>query len=69
MTNFQNFITNTDSTANITISGIGYKCGFKYTTTPNNVSINGERVMFYATCAKRYIHTIQKEIKSFEIAG
>ena len=71
MTNFENFIANTDSTATITISGIGYKCGFKHTTTPNNVSINGDRVMFLATDfpSGRYVHTIQKEIRKFEIVN
>jgi hypothetical protein len=69
MTNFENFITNTDSTANITISGIGYKSNWVHTTTANNVSINGDRVMFYDHKIKRWIHTQQKDLKSFEIVG
>jgi hypothetical protein len=69
MSKFENFIASIDCTKEITISGIGYKCGFKHTTTPNNVSINGDRVMFYDHKIQRWIHTIQKEIKSFEIVG
>ena len=69
MTNFQNFINSVDCTANITVSGNACKCGWVHTTTANNVSINGDRVMFYDHKIQRWIHTQQKDIKSFEIAG
>ena len=68
MTNFQNFISNVDSTANITVTGNGVKCDWVHTTTANNVSINGDRVMLYDHKIKRYVHTQIKDIKSFEIA-
>ena len=68
MTNFQNFISNVDSTANITVSGYGVKCGWVHTTTANNVSIDGDRVMLYDHKIKRYIHTQIKDIKSFKLA-
>ena len=64
--NFENFIANTDSTANIIVKGIGVKSDWVHTTTPNNVSINGERVMLYDHKLQRYIHTTQKDLKSFE---
>lgn len=66
MTNFENFIANTDSTANIIIKGIGVKCDWIHTTTPNNVSINGERVIFYVPNLQRYIHTTQKDLRYFK---
>ena len=68
MTNFQNFISNVDSTTNITVTGNGVKCGWVHTTTANNVSINGDRVMLYDHKIKRYIHTQIKDIKSFKLA-
>ena len=66
MTNFENFIANTDSTADIIIKGIGPKCDWIHTTTPHNVSINGERVILYVPHAKRYIHTTQKDLRYFK---
>lgn len=69
MTNFQNFISNVDSTANVLfvlVDDLGYMD--VHTTTANNVSINGDRVMLYDHKIKRYIHTQIKDIKSFEIA-
>jgi len=68
MTNFQNFINSVDCTANITVSGNACKCGWVHTTTANNVSINGDRVMLYDHKIKRYVHTQIKDIKSFELA-
>ena len=68
MTNFQNFINNVDSTANITISGSACKIGWIHTTTANNVSIDNGRVMFYDHRIKRWIHTQEKDLISFEIA-
>ena len=68
MTNFQNFISSVDSTANITISGSACKIGWLHTTTANNVSINDDRVMFYDHKIKRYIHTQIKDLKSFKLA-
>ena len=68
MTNFQNFISSVDSTANITISGSACKIGWVHTTTANNVSINDDRVMFYDHKIKRYIHTQIKDLKSFKLA-
>jgi hypothetical protein len=64
MTNFENFIANTDSTANIVI-----RCnGFTHTTTPNNVSLNGDRVLFFDTLANIWVRTAQTKVNSFEIA-
>ena len=63
---FQNFINSVDCTANIIVEGIGVKSDWVHTTTPNNVSINGERVMFYDHKLQRYIHTTEKDIKSFK---
>lgn len=68
MTNFQNFINSVDCTANIIVSGKGVKCGWVNTTTANNVSIDGDRVMLYDHNLKRYVHTQIKDIKSFELA-
>jgi hypothetical protein len=68
MTNFQNFISSVDSTANITISGSACKIGWVHTTTANNVSIDNGRVMFYDHKIQRWIHTQIKDLKSFEIA-
>jgi hypothetical protein len=68
MTKFENFIATIDCTNEITISGFGCKSNWVHTTTANNVSINGDRVMFYDHKIKRYIHTQQKDLKSFEIA-
>ena len=68
MTNFQNFISNVDSTANIIVSGSACKVGWVNTTTANNVSIDGDRVMLYDHKIKRYIHTQIKDIKSFKLA-
>ena len=68
MTNFQNFISSVDSTANITISGSACKIGWVHTTTANNVSIDNGRVMFYDHRIKRWIHTKEKDLISFEIA-
>jgi len=69
MSKFENFIASIDCTKEITICGIGYKSNWVHTTTANNVSINGDRVMFYDHKIKRYIHTQQKDLKSFEIVG
>mgnify|MGYP003150991848 CR=1 FL=1 len=69
MTKFENFINSVDCTANIIVKGIGVKSDWVHTTTPNNVSINGERVMFYDHKIQRWIHTQQKDLKSFEIVG
>ena len=68
MTNFQNFISSVDSTANITISGSACKIGWVHTTTPNNVSIDGKRVMFYDHKIQRWIHTQEKDLISFKLA-
>jgi len=68
MSKFENFIASIDCTYEIKISGIGYKSNWVHTTTANNVSINGERVMFYDYKIQRYIHTQIKDIKSFQIA-
>ncbi|MCP4773253.1 MAG: hypothetical protein GY880_03335 [Planctomycetaceae bacterium] len=69
MTNFQKFIASVDSTANITISGTACKCGWVHTTTANNVSIDGDRVMFYDHKIKRWVHTQQKDLISFDLVG
>lgn len=68
MTNFQNFINSVDCTANIIVSGNACKCDWVHTTTANNVSIDGDRVMLYDHKIKRYIHTQIKDVKSFELA-
>ena len=69
MSKFENFITSIDCTKEIAISGFACKSNWIHTTTANNVSINGDRVMFYDHKIKRYIHTQQKDLKSFEIVG
>ena len=68
MTKFENFIASVDCTAELKISGSACKVNWVHTTTANNVSINGERVMFYDYKIQRYIHTQIKDIKSFQIA-
>jgi hypothetical protein len=69
MTKFENFIASVDCTAELKISGSACKVNWVHTTTANNVSTNGERVMFYDHKIKRWIHTQQKDLKSFEIVG
>ena len=69
MSKFENFITSIDCTKEIAISGRGVKNGWKHTTTANNVSINGDRVMLYDHKIKRYIHTLQSDLTNFEIVG
>ena len=69
MSKFENFIASIDCTKEITISGFACKSNWIHTTTANNVSINGDRVMLYDHKIKRYIHTLQSDLKSFEIVG
>ena len=69
MGKFENFIASIDCTKEIKINGFGCKSNWIHTTTANNVSINGDRVMFYDHKIQRWIHTQQKDLKSFEIVG
>jgi len=69
MTKFEKFIASVDCTTELKISGFACKSNWVHTTTANNVSTNGERVMFYDHKIKRWIHTQQKDLKSFEIVG
>ena len=69
MTKFEKFIASVDCTAELKISGTACKADWVHTTTANNVSTNGERVMFYDHKIQRWIHTQQKDLKSFEIVG
>ena len=66
MTNFENFIANTNQHTDITVKGTGVKCGWVHVTRPDSVTINGDRVQFYAHRIGRWIHTTQKDIKYFK---
>jgi len=69
MSKFENFIASVYRPAELKITGSACKVDWVHTTTANNVSINGERVMFYDHKIQRWIHTQQKDLKSFEIVG
>ena len=66
MKNFKNFIANANQHTDITVKGTGVKCDWIRVTRPDSVTIDGDRVEFYAHRVGRWIHTTIKEIKSFK---
>ena len=66
MTNFENFIANANQHTDIIVKGTGVKCDWIHVTRPDSVTINGDRVEFFAHRILRWIHTTQKDIKYFK---